>query len=81
MGEFGLIRSQFGIRKMQARAFLDYQYVLTDMKVLAHLYHEGNRVTSIKMYDDGKNGGDRQADGIYSADLDLRKLPRKAGLK
>ena len=34
------------------------------------------------MYDDGKNGGDHdQADGIYSADLDLRKLARKAGLK
>ncbi len=68
--------------KMQLRAFLDYRYVLTDMKVLAHLYHEGNRVTSIRMYDDGKKGGDNhRADGIYSADLDLRQLARKAGLK
>ena len=68
--------------KMQLRAFLDYQYVLTDMKVLAHLYHEGNRVASIRMYDDGKKGGDHdRADGIYSADLDLRRLARKVGLK
>ena len=68
--------------KMQLRAFLDYRYVLTDMKVLAHLYHEGNRVGSVRMYDDGEKGGDRdRADGIYSADLDLRRLARKAGLK
>ncbi len=68
--------------KMQLRAFLGYRYVLTDMEVLAHLYHEGNRVASIRMYDDGNKGGDNhRADGIYSADLDLRKLARKAGLK
>ena len=68
--------------KMQLRAFLDYRYVLTGMKVLAHLYHEGNHIDSLRMYDDGNKGGDRdRADGIYSANLDLRKLARKAGFK
>ena len=69
-------------RKMQLRAFLNYQYPLTNMKVLAHLYRDGKRVAKVRMYDDGERGGDHdRADGVYSAELDMRRLQRKLGLK
>jgi len=69
-------------RKMQLRAFLNYQYPLTNMKVIAHLYRDGKRVASVRMYDDGENGGDNdQADGVYSAELDMQQLRRKLGFK
>lgn len=68
--------------KMQLRAQFVYRYPLTEIAAIAHLYHDGNHVDSVRMYDDGKKGGDNhRADGIYSADLDLRQLARKAGLK
>ena len=68
--------------KMQLRARFINRYPLTEISAIAHFYHEGNRVGSVRMYDDGEKGGDRdRADGIYSADLDLRRLARKAGLK
>ncbi len=68
--------------KMQLRAFLTYQYPLTNMKVIAHLYRDGKRVASVRMHDDGENGGDTdQADGVYSAELDMQRLRRKLGFK
>ena len=72
----------FVARKMQLRAFLNYQYPLTNMKVLAHLYRDGKRVAKVRMYDDGERGGDHdRADGVYSAELDMRRLQRKLGLR
>ena len=69
-------------RKMQLRAYLDYQYVLTGMEVRAHFYRDGKRVAKVRMYDDGERGGDHdRADGVYSAELDMRRLQRKLGLR
>jgi len=50
--------------------------------VLAHLYRDGKRVAKVRMYDDGERGGDHdRADGVYSAELDMRRLQRKLGLR